>query len=135
MVGVVFLCVSLWQSSHVHHQHGSEDAEHTCRHISFVFGLFSDGHPGDAEPHGEHSHDVPDKTTHAYKQQTGGKTLRDQADFGNKLKIFAVFCSRHTAVLTAKDSTNQALHVMGSSGAWLDARPPARAPPTSSSLA
>jgi hypothetical protein len=70
MVGVVFLCVSLWQPSHVHHQHGSEDAEYTFRHISFVSGL-PDGHHGDADPHGEHSHDAPHKIAHIYKQKTG----------------------------------------------------------------
>lgn len=134
MVGVVFLGVSFWQSSHVHHIHGAEDAEHTCNHFSFGFGPVSDGHHGDAASHGEHSHDVPDKTTHAYKQQSGGKTLRDKADRDNSLKMFTIRLGRDIAAPTVNDSTNQSLYVSGSDEVWFDARPPARAPPPISSF-
>jgi hypothetical protein len=128
MLLVVFLCVSLWQSAHVHHQHGSADAELTFWHMSFVSGL-SDRHPGDAEPHGEHSHDAPDKTANLYKHQTGWKTLRGKAEGDNKLKMPAVICARDIAILTPEASAIQTPDVMGGSGAWNDGRPPARAPP------
>ena len=105
MVGVAFLYVSLWQSSHVHHQHGSADAELPSRHTSFMSG-FSGGHHGDAEPHGEHSHDAPDKTAYVYKHRTGWKTIGGKVDGDNTLKMSSVF-SRDIAISTPDDSTNQ----------------------------
>ena len=134
MLVAVFLCVSLWQTSHVHHQHGSADAEIAFRNVSFVSG-FSDGHHGDAEPHGEHSHDAPDNTTHLYKHQTGSKTLRGKADGDSKLKMPAVICAWDITIPTPEASTTQVPYVMGGSGAWINGRPPARAPPVTSRLA
>jgi hypothetical protein len=134
MLLLVFPCVSLWQSSHVHHQHGSADAELTFGHMSFVFG-FSGSHHGDAEPHREHSHDAPDKTAHLHKHQTGWKTLRSKADDDSKLKMPAVICARDIAIPTPEASIIQAPYVIGDSGAWIGGRPPARAPPVISSLA
>lgn len=128
MLLVVFLCVSLWQSSHVHHQHDAVDAELTFRHNSFVSGL-SDSHRGDAEPHGEHSHDAPDKTANLYKHQTGWKTLRGKADGDHKIKMPAVICARVIAIPTPESSTIQTPYVMGGGGPWNEGRPPARAPP------
>lgn len=130
----VFLIVSLWQSSHVHHQHGSAEAKLTFAHISFVSG-FSDGHRGDADPHGKHSHDAPDKTAHLYKHQTGRKTFRGKEDSFSKLKMPAVLSTRAFAISTPEASTIQAPYVMGGSGSWIDSRPPGRAPPVISSLA
>jgi hypothetical protein len=130
---VVFLCVSLWQSSHVHHQHGSADTGLTFGHISCVCGL-PDGQRGDAESHGEHSHDAPDKTAHLYKHQTSWKTFRGKADSDSKLKMPAVLCARDTVIPTKKSSTIRTPSAMGGIGAWFDGRPPARAPPVIYSL-
>jgi hypothetical protein len=128
MLLVVFLCVSLWQSSHVHHQHGSEDAEFIFGPISFVPGL-PDGNRGAAKSHGEHSHDAPDKTAHLYKHQTGWKTFRGKTDGDSKLKMLAIICARGIAIPIPEASTIHAPYVIGDSGAWIDGRPPARGPP------
>lgn len=128
MLLVVFLCVSLWQSSHVHHQHGSEGAELAFGTISLVPGL-PDGNRGDAKSHGEHSHDAPDKTAHLYKRQICWKTFRGKADNDSKLKMPAAICARDIAIPTPEASTIHAPYVIGDSRAWIDGRPPARAPP------
>jgi hypothetical protein len=130
----VFLCVSLWQSAHVHHQHGSADAELAFRHMSFVSGS-SDGHRGDAEPHGKHSHDAPYKSAHLYKHQTGWNTLRGKADDDSKLRMPAEIRTLDSAIPTPEAGTIQAPYVMEDSGAWIDGRPAARAPPVIASLA
>lgn len=129
----VFLCVSLRHSSHVHHQHGSAEAELTFRHMSFVTGL-SGRHGGEAEHHGEHSHDAPDKAAHLYKHPSGGKTLRVKADGDSKLKTPALICARDIALPTS-EAYIQTPYVVGDSGAWVDGRPPARAPPAISEVA
>jgi len=131
---VVFLCVSLWQSSHVHHQHGSAGAELTFGHSSFVSG-HADWHHGEAESHGEHSHDAPDKVPHLHKNNTGWKTLRGKADGDNQLKMPAVFSTREIAIPTPEAGTSQTPYVMVESGAWVGGRPPARAPPAISRFA
>jgi len=124
---VVFLCMSLWQSSHAH-QHGFGDAERTFWHISFVSGL-PDGNHGHAKSHGEHSHDAPDKTAYLYKHQTGWKIFRGKADSDSKLKMPAVICARDITIAIPEVSTIQTPYVIGDNGAWIDGRPPARAPP------
>lgn len=125
---VVFLCVPLRQSSHVHHQHGSEDAERAFGSHVLVLRLL-DGNYNDAKSHGEHSHDLPDKTAHLYKYQTGWKTFRGKADDDSKLKMPAAICARDTAILTPEVSTIHAPYVMGVSKVWIDGCTPARAPP------
>lgn len=128
MLVVAFLCMSLWQSSHVHHQHGSEDSEITLGPISSVPGA-PDENRGDTEPHGGHSHEAPDKTAHVYKHQTIWKTFRGKAGGDSKLKMLAVLCARAIPLPVPEASTIQAPYVMGGSGAWIVGRPPARAPP------
>ncbi|BCA79050.1 hypothetical protein AOP6_0837 [Desulfuromonas sp. AOP6] len=134
MLVVAFLCISLWQSSHVHHQHGSEDGELTLGHITLVPGPL-DGNHGDAEPHGEHSHEAPDKTAHVYKHQTSWKTFRGKAGGDSKLKMLAVLCARDIPIPAPEARTIQAPYVFGGSGTWIVGRPPARAPPVIYSLA
>lgn len=123
-----FLGVSLWQSSHVHHQHGSADAELAFGPRSFV-ALFSGWHGGDAEPHGEHNHQAPDKTAHLYKNNTGGKTLRGKTDADNQLKIPALVSVWGIEIPNPEASTSHAPYAKEGSGVWMNTRPPARAPP------
>lgn len=130
---LVFLCASLWQSSHVHHQHGSSGAGLTFGHMPCV-PEFSDGNLGDAGPHREHSHDAPDKTAHLYKHQAGWKTNRGKADGDSKLKIPAVLCTRDVAISAPESNAIQAPNVMANRGVG-GARPLARAPPGISSIA
>ncbi|PLX49215.1 MAG: hypothetical protein C0613_08010 [Desulfobulbaceae bacterium] len=134
MLVAVFLCVSLRHASHVHHQHGPAAAELTSGRISFV-AVFSDGHHGDTEPHGEHSHDAPDKTAHLYKHNNGWKTLRGKTDADNQLKLAAFFSPRDIAIPCLEAGTGQAPYVKDNSGTWTGGPPPARAPPTISRLA
>ena len=134
MLVVAFLSMSLWQSSHVHHQHGSEDGELTLGHISLVPGP-PDGNHGDAEPHGEHSHDAPDKTAHVYKHQTIWKTFRGKAGGDSKLKMLAVLCARAIPIPIPEVRTFQTPYVIGDSGACTVGRHPARAPPVIYNLA
>ena len=133
MLAVVFLCVSLWQSSHVHHQHGFADAEFAFWPIDFVSGL-SGGHHSGADSHGEHNHDAPDKTAHLYKHQTGWKSLREKAGGNSTLKMPAVICTRDIANPTPEAGTIKIPYVMGGSSAWINAHPPARAPPVTAPL-
>ena len=128
MLAVVFLCVSIWHSSHVHHQHGPEDASLISGQISFGSGI-ADGHGGEAESHGAHSHEAPDKTAHLHKPNTSWKALRGKADGDNQLKMPAVFSARDVVTLTPETGTIQTPHVMVDSGAWAGGRPSARAPP------
>jgi hypothetical protein len=103
-VGVVFLCMSLWQSSHVHHQHGAGYAELPSWGMSFASG-FSGGHHDHAEPHGEHSHGTPDKTAYVYKHRTGWKTPGGKADGDSPLEMPAV--SWDIVIFIPDDSINQ----------------------------
>lgn len=125
---LAFLCVSLWQSSHVHHQHGPADAELVFLHKSFVPGL-SDSHHGDTKHHGQHSHDAPDKTVDLHKHQPGWKSLRGKADGGSKLKIPVVICTRVIAIPPLETSSIPSSYAIAESGIRIDGRPPARAPP------
>jgi hypothetical protein len=128
MLAGVFLTVSFWQSSHVHHQHGPADAEMTLWHITFM-PEFSDSHHDDAEHHGEHSHDAPDKTAHVYKHQPGWKSLRGKADGDSKLKIPVVICSRAITTPPLDTSRIPSSYAIEESEIWTDGCPPARAPP------
>lgn len=133
MLAVVFLTVSLWQSSHVHHQHGSADTELVSAYRSFVSG-YSDSHHGDAKHHGEHSHDASDKTAHLYKHQPGWKSPRGNADGDSKIKIPVVICSRATAIHPSETSSIASSCALEESRTWIDGCPPARAPPIIFSL-
>ncbi len=133
LLALVFLCVSFWQSSHVHHQHGSADAEFVFWPISFVSGL-SEGHHGGAESHGEHNHDAPDKTAHLYKHKIGWNSLRSKANGNSTLKMPAVICTWDIANPTSEAGTIKIPYVMGASSAWINALPPARASPFTAPL-
>ena len=130
MLVVVFLTVSLWQSSHVHHQHGPEETELASVYQSFVSG-FSGSHHDDAEHHGEHSHDTPDQTAHLYKHQPSWKSFRGKADGDSKFKIPVVICARDFTILPSKTISILSSYTTEASEIWTAGRPPARAPPFS----
>ncbi|MBD1400461.1 hypothetical protein [Pelovirga terrestris] len=130
MLVVVFLAVSLWQSSHVHHQHGPEKTELASVYQSFVSG-FSGSHHDNAEHHGEHSHDTPYQTAHLYKHQPSWKSLRGKTDGDSTLKIPVVICARVISVSPSEIISIPSSHVIEKNGLLTAGRPPARAPPFS----
>lgn len=130
MLVVVFLTVSLWQSSHVHHQHGPEETELASVYQSFVPG-FSDSHHDYGEQHNEHSHNAPDQTAHLYKHQPGWKSFRGKADGDSKFKIPVVICTRDFTIPPFKTISTPYSYTIEASDIWTAGRPPARAPPFS----